>query len=127
MDCSKIQFIRLDKAAKIPKVHSDGAAGYDLYSVCDAVVPPLATLPLKLGFALKMPPNLFGYLCGRSGIARNNGVSVVNSYIRSDDEVTILLKNYTTEPFAFQKEMRIAQVFFAIIDDRVIEEVNKTG
>lgn len=125
MESPKVSFIALNKSAILPKTHSMGAAGYDLISVCDGTVPPFTTISLKLGFVLKIPSNLFGYICGRSGIAKNNGVTIVNSYIKDDEEVTINMKNLTDVPFSFEKGARIAQLFFAVVDDSKIEEVDK--
>jgi dUTP pyrophosphatase len=125
MERTKISFVPLHKAATMPKTHSLGAAGYDLFSICDGVVPPLSTVGVKLGFSLHLPSNLVGILCGRSGIGKNHGVTVINSYVKSNDEITVYLKNCSEVPFNFEKGMRIAQLFFGVIDDLKLEEVNK--
>ena len=127
MEKSKVTFIPLNKAAIIPKTHSEGAAGYDLFSICDGTIPSLSTMAIKLGFSLHLPPTLVGYICGRSGIGRNNGVAVVKSYVKSEDEVIVYLKNFTETPFNFDKGMRIAQMFFAVTEDLKFNELSTSS
>jgi dUTP pyrophosphatase len=122
MEASKVFFSLLDKSAIVPKTHSKGAAGYDMHSIYAGVVPPFSIVPVRLGFSINLPRHLFGYLCGRSGIAKKFGVTVVNSYVRDRNEVIVYLKNYSAIPFEFEKGMRIAQLFFAILEDCVFEE-----
>ena len=122
MENSKVSFIPLNKNAVMPKTHSLGAAGYDLFAISDGVVQPFSTLGVKLGFSLHLPPNLVGIICGRSGIGRKNGVNTFGSYVRTKDEIVVYLKNYTDTPYGFEKGTRIAQLFFAVVDDLKLEE-----
>lgn len=117
IDEPTIVFCPFEKDAVCPKRHSDGAAGYDLHSITAGVVPPHSTVTLNLGFSLKMPQNLIGYICGRSGFAIRNGINVENSYVLNDSEVVINIVNHSSEPFQFEKGMRIAQIFFPKIDE----------
>jgi dUTP pyrophosphatase len=119
MDEPEIIFRPLDKDAICPKRHSDGAAGYDLHSIFAGNVPPHSTVTINLGFSFKMPQNLIGYICGRSGFSLRNGINVQNSYVLDDKEVCLNLVNHSSEAFTFDKGTRIAQLFFAKIDEPI--------
>ncbi|ELA41334.1 dUTP diphosphatase [Vittaforma corneae ATCC 50505] len=112
----QVVFRPLEKDAVCPRRHSDGAAGYDLHSVCPGSVPPYTTVTLNLGFSLKMPPDMIGYVCGRSGFALKHGINIENSYVLDDSEVAINIVNHSPDIFVFEKGTRIAQLFFAKID-----------
>lgn len=118
-EAQKVIFKPLHKKAKCPKRHSDGAAGYDLYAICDGTVPPNSTLSLSLGFSLQVPKNMIGYICGRSGPSVKNGVNVENACVSDDTEVHLNLCNYSNNPFTFESGDRIGQLFFAKIDENI--------
>lgn len=99
-----------------PKRHTDGAAGYDLHTIVGGVIPPRTTVILNMGFSLKLPSDVIGYICGRSGLALKHGINAENSYVLNDSEVTINIVNRSSEPFTFEKGVRIAQMFFPKID-----------
>ena len=62
--------------AVIPTRGSEGAAGYDLCSAEDSIVPCLSDngsgrTKVKTGFRISMPPRVYGRLAPRSGLAVN--------------------------------------------------------
>lgn len=112
-ELDKVVFKPLYKSALCPKRHSAGAAGYDLHTIAGGSVAPQTTLAINLGFCLRVPTGMFGYICGRSGHALKNGISVENSYVTNNSEVCVNLCNRSNVPFTFEKGDRIAQLFFA--------------
>lgn len=113
----KVIFKPCDVNAICPKRHTEGAAGYDLHAISAGCIPPYSTITLKMGFSLKLPPGIIGFLCGRSGFALRNGINVQNSYVLDDSEVAINIINRSSDPFVFEKGTRIAQLFFPKVEE----------
>jgi dUTP pyrophosphatase len=114
------------KDAVLPSQQSAGAAGFDIYARLDA---PLALSPLERaaipsGVALEIPPGYEGQVRPRSGLAKNKGVTVLNSpgTIDSDyrGEITVVLINLGKEPVTIQNGDRIAQLVFSPVQNAVI-------
>jgi dUTP pyrophosphatase len=63
---------------------------------------------------IEIPPNFFGMVCSRSGLALKYGVVVLNApgVIDSDyrGEIRCIMINHSKNPFVVENEMRIAQL-----------------
>ena len=113
----------------LPKRASPGAAGFDL---CAALEAPIELLPGKrtvvpTGFAFEIPPGWEGQVRPRSGLARRQGITIVNTpgTVDSDyrGEVVILLIHLGEEPYTIQRGERVAQIVFApVVQDLVFRE-----
>lgn len=105
----------------LPDYQSAGAAGMDLYAALpgnsETVLEPGAHTLVGTGLSLEIPDGYEGQIRPRSGLARQFGVTVLNSpgTIDSDyrGEVGVLLINHGTEPFEITRGLRIAQLVFA--------------
>jgi len=113
-------FIKLlDPKARIPKKMSVLAAGYDIYACLntDVMLQPMQRVIIPTGFALVLPKLFEAQIRPRSGLAINNGITVLNSpgTIDADyrGEVKIILINLSNEAFRIKNEMRIAQMVIA--------------
>jgi len=107
----------------LPSYQSETAAGLDLL----AAVPegaPLAIAPgryvaVPTGIAIALPPGTEAQVRPRSGLARNHGVTVLNTpgTVDSDyrGELQVLLINHGTEIFQVTRGMRIAQLVIAAV------------
>ena len=107
----------------LPSYQSETAAGLDLL----AAVPegaPLAIAPgryvaVPTGIAIALPPGTEAQVRPRSGLARNHGVTVLNTpgTVDSDyrGEIQVLLINHGTEIFEVTRGMRIAQLVIAAV------------
>ena len=113
----------------LPKRASPGAAGFDL---CAAVETPFELLPGKrvvvpTGFAFEIPPGWEGQVRPRSGLARRQGITIVNTpgTVDSDyrGEIVILLIHLGEEPYTIERGERVAQIVFApVVQDLVFHE-----
>ena len=65
---------RLSEAAVVPARASAGAAGYDLCSAYDGVVPARGKALLKTDVAIAVPPGTYGRVAPRSGLALKFGI-----------------------------------------------------
>jgi dUTP pyrophosphatase len=105
----------LHPAARPPVQAYDGDAGFDLISVEAAELRPGARASLGCGIAVELPPGTCGLVLPRSGLARDHGVTVVNSPglvdsgYRGELRVT-LINTDRDEAFRVEPGMRIAQL-----------------
>lgn len=108
----KLTINRLGEYAIIPTYGSEYAAGLDLYSPIEAVILPQTRSLIKLDISIECPPQTFGHILPRSGLALKNGIHVGAGVIDQDyrGNVGVLLFNLGTEPFTIKKGDRIAQM-----------------
>ena len=64
--------------AIIPTYGSEKAAGADLYSTINVVIPPHETVKIGTGLAIQPPKGYFGAIFARSGLATKCGVRPSN-------------------------------------------------
>jgi dUTP pyrophosphatase len=101
--------------AQRPVQAYDGDAGFDLISVEAAELGPGERASLGCGIAIELPEGTCGLVLPRSGLARDHGVTVVNSPglvdsgYRGELRVT-LLNTDRSATFAVEPGMRIAQL-----------------
>src|SRR5689334_3568788 len=107
------------------------AAGLDLHAALDApvVLAPGARAAIGTGLAVAIDPGFEGQVRPRSGLARDHGITLVNSpgTIDSDfrGELTVLLVNLGVEPFAIEPGHRIAQLVIAPVVQVELVEVDE--
>ncbi len=106
---------------ELPSYKTEGAAGLDLSAAVPADAPveiaPGGRALIPTGLLLAIPEGHEGQVRPRSGLARDHGVTVLNSpgTIDSDyrGEVQVLLINHGLAPFRVTRGMRIAQLVIA--------------
>jgi len=109
-----VQFKRMHPDAIIPARQSDGAAGFDLYSIEDGWVIPHGSAAFDTGIAMAIPEGYDGQVCPRSGLAFKHNIFAVDGEIDPDyrGNVKVLLLSKSDEPFRVTKGDRIAQIVF---------------
>jgi dUTP pyrophosphatase len=106
------------------------AAGLDLSAAIDAplVIEPRERAAIGTGLALALPPGYEGQLRPRSGLARNHGVTLVNSPGTLDadyrGELTVLVINHGSAPVTVKSGDRIAQMVIAPVEQAELIEVD---
>lgn len=118
--------IRLSKTrsdAIYPTRGSDGAAGWDLYSVDSAYIGPGERQLIDTGIASEFSEHVSGIIKPRSGLAYKHGIDVLAGVIDSDfrDSIKVLLINHGDQPFVVSPGDRIAQIVFAMVFHNVVE------
>ena len=102
--CSSFPCASCIPTARPPSRAYEGDAGFDLVSVEAAELAPGARASLGCGIAIELPEGTCGLVLPRSGLARDHGVTVVNSPglvdsgYRGELRVT-LLNTDRVEPF----------------------------
>ena len=92
-----------------------GAAGYDLYSVEDAVIKAGEKKLVDTGLRLDIPNGMYGQIQSRSGIALYHDIFCLNGVIDNDyrGSIKVLMINMGKKDFRIEKEKnRIAQIIF---------------
>lgn len=120
-----------DKAI-VPTKGSDDSAGYDLYSIEHAVIPPQRSFKLRTGICFEMEKNTVGLIWERSKLASRFGLQVMGGVVDCDyrGEVMISLYNNGNQNFEVKAGDRMAQIIFQQYynyDFNVVDELNDTS
>lgn len=125
MENKKVKIIALEKADvdpeiyPVPQYQTPGAAGADLIAHIPYAIPlnPGDRMAFPTGIKLELPIGIEAQIRPRSGLAFNQGVTVLNSpgTIDSDfrGEVCVILINHGRERALIIPGTRIAQIVFA--------------
>lgn len=115
-----LRCLKMSDDAVLPSRAHDGDAGLDLYACEAAHIGPGERWSVGTGIALEIPEGHAGLVLPRSGLAKRNGISLVNSPGLIDagyrGEVRVLLLN--TDPadvFRVEPGDRIAQLVISPI------------
>lgn len=116
---------RLTETAHLPKMATDGSAGYDLYADEDVTIPPHnSTTTVKTGIAVGIDPGKCGQIWPRSGMASKKEVTRDAGLIDSDytGEVCVVMVNRSAFAYPVRRGDRIAQLMLtSAFRDTVVE------
>ena len=117
--------------ATVPTRGSQGAAGYDLYSIEDGVVPLRGRAVVSTGISITVPNGTYGRIAPRSGLAAKHSIAVGAGVVDADFTgiVQVIMFNHSDEDFHFSKGDRIAQLVLERImtpDVVVVDELDET-
>lgn len=130
-----VYYIRLNDKAVQPTCGSDDAAGHDLYACIDdnLIIMPGQSIAVPTGIAIQLPPNHFGGLYPRSGLALKEGLRLANcvGVIDSDyrGEVKVPIFNDSDVPRTITPNERIAQLIvqpYVRVKYQLSDHLNKT-
>lgn len=122
---------RLSDKAIIPKRADPGAAGYDLASAVDIVVPARGKQLISTDLSMTIPKNHYGRVAPRSGLAWKNHIDVGGGVIDASYVgcVGVILFNHGENDLNVKVGDRIAQLIIEpILTPEVVEvsELEKT-
>jgi len=112
----ELPVVRLDRALELPRTARHGDAGLDLVAVHDLELAPGGGRGVVgTGLAVAIPFGCCGLILPRSGLARNHGVTCLNTPGLIDagyrGELQVLLVNTdATEAYTVRRGDRIAQL-----------------
>lgn len=113
---------------ELPRYKSEGAAGMDLLANVheDVVIKPGQIAKIGTGLTVELPPRHEIQIRPRSGIAYNDGVTVLNTPGTIDvdfrGEIGVILINLGKEPFLVKRGDRIAQM---VVKEYVVAKLVK--
>ena len=111
-----------------PQRASELASGMDVYAAInkDIILQPGHRTLIPTGIQLDIPEGFECQARPRSGLAINNGITLINSpgTIDADyrGEIKIALINHGKEKFVISRNMRIAQIIFCPITKVTLQE-----
>ncbi|KAI6240574.1 Deoxyuridine 5'-triphosphate nucleotidohydrolase [Aphelenchoides fujianensis] len=109
---TELRFARIHPDAKAPVYSSAHAAGMDLHSCEDAVVPARGRAMVDVGLKVEIPTGHYGRVAPRSGLAVKHGLDTGAGVIDEDyrGPVHVLLFNTSEQDYEVKKGDRIAQL-----------------
>lgn len=130
----KVKVKKLREDAILPKRHSAGAAGFDLYASSLVVLRPWAVKDVGTGIAIEIPPGYEGQIRPRSGLSMQkvvipNAPGTIDSDYRGEIKVLMMEIDGDTPPYIVSKGDRIAQLVITPVQDvefEVVDELSDT-
>jgi dUTP pyrophosphatase len=117
-----------DRELPLPYYAEEGSVGLDLLATEERLLNPGERAAIPTGVAIAIPEGYEGQIRPRSGIARDAGVTVLNSPGTIDPtyrgELLVLLINHGASAFQIRREMRIAQLVIAPVVKVELVEVD---
>lgn len=122
---SKLLIKKLSEFATIPSKGSKLAAGYDIYAAHDSLVKARGKNMVPTDLQIQLPPNCYGRIAPRSGLAWKHSIDVGAGVIDEDyrGSVNVILFNFSDNDFEIKRGDRIAQLICERIEHTDIEEV----
>jgi dUTP pyrophosphatase len=123
----QVKIKRIDKSLDIPTFAYPGDVAVDLRSSIDTTIERLEIKGVSTGIAIELPKGYEAQVRPRSGLAIENGISIVNSPGTIDTEyrgeIICILINLGSERFEIKKGDRIAQMAIREVPTVEIVEV----
>ncbi|PLB45154.1 deoxyuridine 5'-triphosphate nucleotidohydrolase [Aspergillus steynii IBT 23096] len=122
---------KLTESARAPTRGSAFAAGYDLYSAKQTVIPAKGKAMVDTGISVAVPEGTYGRVAPRSGLAAKHFIDTGAGVIDADyrGEVKVLLFNFSEVDFTINEGDRIAQLVLERIytpEVMVVEELEES-
>lgn len=131
----KVEIKKVNEAAKLPTYHhgSEQDAGLDLYTVETGILKPGEYKAFATGIAISLPAGYMGKVCPRSGLAFDQGITVLNSEGTIDPSfrgnIKVALINLGEEPYKIVQGDRIAQLIvekYEQVEWKEVKELDET-
>ena len=127
----RVQIKKLRPDAIVPRYMTAHAAGLDLSAALDAPIEIAAgaRAAIPTGLAIKLPEGYEAQVRPRSGLAREHGVTLVNSPGTLDADyrgpLLVLVINHGAAPVSIAPGQRIAQLVIAPVVQAELTEVEE--
>src|SRR5436305_10103050 len=112
-----LQVFCTSETAILPQRQSPGAAGYDLYSPKDILIPVGKQVKINMKIKVIFPNGCYGQITTRSSLATKHGLYIPTGVIDQDycGEIYVVIGNNGSEDYCIQKGERIAQLILQCI------------
>lgn len=129
--CPVLKVKKLSSAATAPKRATLGAAGYDLCSAEDTIVPAASRKMVRTDLAIAIPADHYGRIAPRSGLATKKGIDIGAGVIDSDyrGAVGLCIVNNGSTDFEIKCGDRVAQLLLErvdIPDVQIVDQLDDT-
>ncbi|KNC85980.1 dUTP pyrophosphatase [Sphaeroforma arctica JP610] len=121
---STMQVKKLSDDATIPVKGSALAAGFDLFSAHDGVIPAQGKAIMKTDISIAIPAGCYGRVAPRSGLSWKHHIDVGAGVIDGDyrGNVGVVLFNHAQTDYNVAKGDRVAQL---ILEKYVVAEIEE--
>src|SRR5690554_6212547 len=118
-----IKLSKVSDKAIFPTRGSEGAAGWDLYSIENVTICRGERVLIDTGICSEFSDQFCGKIKPRSGLAYKHGIDILAGVIDSDyrDTIKVLMINLGEYPFKVNAGDRIAQILFMPVIHDVVE------
>ena len=109
----------------MPTRESPKAAGLDLYSAYDVIVPAIGNVLISTDLQIQLPEGFYRRIAPRSGLALQHHIDIGGGVIDQDyrGNLGVILYNHSDVPFAVSRGDRIAQLICEKIYYPTLKEV----
>lgn len=116
-DCAPLYVRLLSDKGKAPERATELAAGYDLFSSSDIVVPAHGKALVPTDISIAVPVGTYGRVAPRSGLAHKHFINVGAGVIDADyrGPLGVILINHSSVDFPVKIGDRIAQLILEVI------------
>jgi len=124
---SELRFAKLSENGFPPLKGSAYAAGWDLRSAYDYVLPARGRITAQTDIQIAVPADCYGRIAPRSGLAAKFGIDTGAGVIDADyrGNVGIILFNHSDSDFTIKRGDRIAQLICEKIEMADLVEADK--
>jgi dUTP pyrophosphatase len=131
MEDDTLKVAKLTEHAIVPTRGSALAAGYDLYSAYDYVIPANGKILAKTDIQVKVPHGTYGRVAPRSGLAWKNHIDIGAGVVDEDyrGNVGVVMFNHSAVEFVVKAGDRVAQLVCEKIsypDIEVLDTLDET-
>jgi dUTP pyrophosphatase len=131
MNNTNLKILLRNENAVVPYRFNHDDAGYDLSSSENSVIPARQRGIVKTGISIGLPPNTYGRVAPRSGLAVKKGINVGAGVVDRSytGEICVVLFNHSDEDFEIKIGDRIAQLIIECIltsDVEIVTSLNDT-
>jgi len=130
----RMEIVKLDNRAIIPRYMTEGSAGFDVFAIEDVTIDAGRWELVRTGLAIGVPDGYEGQVRPRSGLAAKQGVTVLNSPGTLDSdyrgELMVALINHSAWPYQIHAGDRIAQLVICPVvrvEPVVVESLADSG
>ena len=121
-------FMTIHPDAILPKYNYMTDSGFDLHSVEELTIKPFGRLLVPTGLCFDIPEGYELQIRPKSGLAINQGLTVLNTPGTADcgytGEIKVIVFNTNSEDFIINKGMKVAQaVLSPVVNGRWVELV----
>ncbi|XP_066262534.1 deoxyuridine 5'-triphosphate nucleotidohydrolase [Euwallacea similis] len=122
-----LKYTKVIPEAFPPTKGSEKAAGYDLKSAVNVVVPARGKYLVDTGLKIELPEGCYGRIAPRSGLAVKNFIDVGAGVVDEDYRgvLKVVLFNHSDTNFEVKKGDRVAQLICEKIYYPQLEEVEE--
>jgi len=123
---------RLAKNIELPQYHTPESAGFDIASNSDITVAAGEVAKIPTGLVIAAPKGHFLLIAARSSLSLKKGLTMANGigiidpdYAGPNDQVHIIVHNFTDKTVEVKKGERLAQGIFLPIEQAEWKEVDE--